>query len=238
APRRWAAAPRRPTPGSPTSAPNCPLPCSSPIPPPRRPGRVSTIPCSPNRSATTHGSSTPTPPPPGRPAASSSGTCSGHILIETRPDSTSASIRRASPATTIARPPSPAPAASAVSLSPVWAGRVVPRRALEPRFDRAPAGRVTRLDSARKPLHDACEFSVSRSRRLVIVAVADDPVGLDIEAVPEPAVAAEALHLVHPRERAELDQLSGPEMAAEFARLWARKEAFLRAMSTGLARDP
>jgi 4'-phosphopantetheinyl transferase len=27
-------------------------------------------------------------------------------------------------------------------------------------------------------------------------------------------------------------------MAAEFARLWARKEAFLRAMSTGLARDP
>jgi hypothetical protein len=94
------------------------------------------------------------------------------------------------------------------------------------------------LDSAGKPRHDDCEFSVSRSRRLVIVAVADDPVGLDIEAVPEPAVAAEALQLVHPRERAELDQLSGPEMAAEFARLWARKEAFLRAMSTGLARDP
>src|SRR5699024_12500220 len=61
---------------------------------------------------------------------------------------------------------------------------------------------------------------------------------LDIEAVPDPAVAAEALQLVHPRERAELDQLPGSEMAAEFARLWARKEAFLRAMSTGLARDP
>src|SRR5699024_6733033 len=102
----------------------------------------------------------------------------------------------------------------------------------------APAASATRLEAADKPWHDDCALSVSRSRRLVIVAVADDPVGLDIEAVPEPAVAAEALQLVHPRERAELDQLSGPEMAAEFARLWARKEAFLRAMSTGLARDP
>ena len=118
------------------------------------------------------------------------------------------------------------------------AGRVVLRHVLGAHLDRDPAGIDIRLDSAGKPRHDDCEFSVSRSRRLVIVAVADDPVGLDIEAVPDPAVAAEALQLVHPRERAELDQLPGSEMAAEFARLWARKEAFLRAMSTGLARDP
>ncbi|WP_209373597.1 4'-phosphopantetheinyl transferase family protein [Brevibacterium renqingii] len=118
------------------------------------------------------------------------------------------------------------------------AGRVVLRHVLGAHLDRDPAGIEIRLDSAGKPRNDDCEFSVSRSRRLVLVAVAEDPVGLDIEAAPDPAVAAEALQLVHPRERTELEALPEAELAAEFARLWARKEAFLRALSTGLARDP
>ena len=118
------------------------------------------------------------------------------------------------------------------------AGRVVLRHVLGAHLDQDPAGLTIRLDSAGKPRHDDCEFSVSRSRRLVLVAVAEDPIGLDIEAVPEPAVAVEALSLVHPAERTELEALPETELAAAFALLWARKEAFLRALSTGLARDP
>lgn len=118
------------------------------------------------------------------------------------------------------------------------AGRVVLRHVLGAHLNQDPGGIAIRLDSAGKPRHDGCEFSVSRSRRLVLVAVADDPIGLDIEAVPEPAVAAEALSLVHPSERTELEALPESELAAAFALLWARKEAFLRALSTGLARDP
>ena len=79
---------------------------------------------------------------------------------------------------------------------------------------------------------------MSRSRRLVLVAVSDDPVGLDIEAVPERDVALEAMQLLHERERVELEALPDDEFAAGFVRVWARTEAFLKALSTGLARDP
>ncbi|MGO2862865.1 MAG: 4'-phosphopantetheinyl transferase family protein, partial [Brevibacterium sp.] len=61
---------------------------------------------------------------------------------------------------------------------------------------------------------------------------------VDLEAVPEHAVAAEAMQLLHPQERAELEQLPEESLAEEFVRVWARKEAFLKALSTGLARDP
>jgi 4'-phosphopantetheinyl transferase len=118
------------------------------------------------------------------------------------------------------------------------AGRVVLRHVLGAHLDQDPAGIAIRLDSAGKPRHDDCEFSVTRSRRLVLVAVAEDPIGVDIEAVPAPAVAAEALSLVHSRESTELEALPESDLAAAFALLWARKEAFLRALSTGLARDP
>lgn len=118
------------------------------------------------------------------------------------------------------------------------AGRVVLRHVLGSHLDRDPGGIEIRLDSAGKPRNDDCEFSVSRSRRLVIVAVCEDPVGLDIEAAPDTAMALEALSLMHPTERSELEALPESELAVTFARLWARKEAFLRALSTGLARDP
>src|SRR5699024_1835550 len=68
----------------------------------------------------------------------------------------------------------------AEAASSCSAGCAVLRHLLVSHLDRDPAGSVIRLDSPGKPRHDDCEFSVSRSRRLVIVAVADDPVGFDI----------------------------------------------------------
>ncbi|UVI37564.1 4'-phosphopantetheinyl transferase family protein [Brevibacterium spongiae] len=118
------------------------------------------------------------------------------------------------------------------------AGRVVLRHVLGSHLGQDPATIEIRLDSAGKPRHDDCEFSVSRSRRLVLVAVAEDPVGLDIEAVPDRDVALEAMQMLHASERAELEALPDDEVAAGFVRVWARTEAFLKALSTGLARDP
>ena len=118
------------------------------------------------------------------------------------------------------------------------AGRVVLRHVLGAHLDQDPAAIEIRLDSAGKPRHDECEFSVSRSRRLVLVAVSDDPVGLDIEAVPEREVALEAMQLLHERERAELEALPEDDFAAGFVRVWARTEASHKAWTTGLARAP
>lgn len=87
------------------------------------------------------------------------------------------------------------------------AGRVVLRHVLGAHLGQDPAAIEIRLDSAGKPRHDECEFSVSRSRRLVLVAVSDDPLGLDIEAIPERDVALEAMRLLHERERAEIEEL-------------------------------
>lgn len=120
-----------------------------------------------------------------------------------------------------------------------WAaGRVILRHVLGTHLDRDPEDIDIRLDSAGKPRVDECEFSVTRARRLVLVAVADDPIGVDLEAVPEHAVAAEAMSLLHPKERSELEQGPQSDLATDFVRVWARKEAFLKALSTGLARDP
>lgn len=120
-----------------------------------------------------------------------------------------------------------------------WAaGRVILRHVLGTHLNRDPADIEIRLDSAGKPRVEECEFSVTRARRLVLVAVADDPIGVDLEAVPEHAVAAEAMALLHPKERAELEQVAASDLATDFVRVWARKEAFLKALSTGLARDP
>ena len=124
-------------------------------------------------------------------------------------------------------------------VATTWsAGRVVLRHVLGSHLEKDPASIAIRLDSAGKPRVDECEFSVTRARRLVLVAVGEDPVGVDLEAVPEHAVAAEAMQLLHPQERAELEQLPEESLAEEFVRVWARKEAFLKALSTGLARDP
>lgn len=120
-----------------------------------------------------------------------------------------------------------------------WAaGRVILRHVLGTHLNRDPSDIEIRLDSAGKPRVQECEFSVTRARRLVLVAVADDPIGVDLEAVPDHGVAAEAMTLLHPKEQSELEQVTESELASDFVRVWARKEAFLKALSTGLARDP
>jgi 4'-phosphopantetheinyl transferase len=83
---------------------------------------------------------------------------------------------------------------------------------------------------------DQPHFSLSRSDGLALVGVADVPVGVDVQAIPGSEIASDVLRLLHPTERAEI--ASTPDAAgARFARLWARKEAYLKGIGTGLAHE-
>ncbi|MFD3451706.1 4'-phosphopantetheinyl transferase family protein [Streptomyces sp. NPDC058691] len=80
-------------------------------------------------------------------------------------------------------------------------------------------------------------FSLSHTRGLSLLAFAAGTVGADVEEVPRGPAADGVWQTLHPREVAELQALAEPERAAAFARAWVRKEAYLKALGTGLSRD-
>ncbi|MGW1773290.1 4'-phosphopantetheinyl transferase family protein [Streptomyces sp. NPDC002104] len=81
-------------------------------------------------------------------------------------------------------------------------------------------------------------FSLSHSHALVAVAVAAGAVGVDVQRECPPGTVEACLPRLHPRERAELERLSPSRRTAQFTRLWARKEAYLKGLGTGLGRPP
>ncbi|MFH8504748.1 4'-phosphopantetheinyl transferase family protein [Streptomyces flaveolus] len=81
-------------------------------------------------------------------------------------------------------------------------------------------------------------FSLSHSHGLVAVAVAARAVGVDVQRLCPPATVEACLPRLHPAERDEVGRLSGDSRVAAFCRLWARKEAYLKALGTGLSRPP
>lgn len=98
----------------------------------------------------------------------------------------------------------------------------------------APHGRPALADTA-SGLH----FSLSHAGPLVLVTVAERVVGADVEALPEPGTVAELASVLHPAERAELAEADGTDRLPQvFARLWTRKEAYLKGLGTGLGRGP
>ncbi|MFE5632647.1 4'-phosphopantetheinyl transferase family protein [Streptomyces sp. NPDC056543] len=100
---------------------------------------------------------------------------------------------------------------------------------------RGPHGRPAVAPALRSvPLH----FSLSHSGDVVLLGFADTAVGVDVEAVPAPEVAAEVAELLHRAERAELAALPEPARAAATGRCWARKEAYLKGVGIGLGEDP
>jgi 4'-phosphopantetheinyl transferase len=80
-------------------------------------------------------------------------------------------------------------------------------------------------------------FSLSRSGDVVLIGIADVPVGVDIEQVPPSDVAAALSSSLHRKEAAELAAESVHTKSVSFARTWARKEAYLKGLGTGLSRD-
>lgn len=85
------------------------------------------------------------------------------------------------------------------------------------------------------------EFSLSHTPGQVLVAVADVPVGVDVERHPDDPVAL--AKLLHPRETEEIDAaahgtLDGGRATVRFTRAWSRTEAYLKGIGIGLGRDP
>lgn len=112
-------------------------------------------------------------------------------------------------------------AATALSVPPDRV-RIVHREGEAPRLV-APSGRVLHLSGA------------SRGGWAALAAAAG-PVGIDIETVEPAADLPEKV--LHPDEVLALRRLSGHDRPRAFARLWTVKEAYLKALGIGLAREP
>lgn len=80
--------------------------------------------------------------------------------------------------------------------------------------------------------------SLSRCGTQIAVVTALTPVGIDLEILQTPLQAAELLTLLHPTDRGTLGRRTGTRLAHEVTAAWTRKEAMLKALGTGLARDP
>ena len=85
--------------------------------------------------------------------------------------------------------------------------------------------------------HALC-FSLSHSGDLVLVATAEREVGVDVEHVQDPAGAEQVLPLLHPAEIAALRASPAADRPAAVTTVWARKESLLKALGSGLFRDP
>ncbi|WP_442306143.1 4'-phosphopantetheinyl transferase family protein [Streptomyces sp. 2RAF24] len=81
-------------------------------------------------------------------------------------------------------------------------------------------------------------FSLSHCEGMSLIAVATTPVGVDIERIPAPHLVAELSEVLHPDESAELAALAQDRRPAAFARVWTRKEAYLKGTGVGLGADP
>lgn len=81
-------------------------------------------------------------------------------------------------------------------------------------------------------------FSMSHTGGLVLIAVAGRPVGVDVERLPAPHKATTVGEVLHPAEQREIHAAPPSLRPVVFARLWARKEAYLKGLGTGIGRGP
>jgi 4'-phosphopantetheinyl transferase len=87
-----------------------------------------------------------------------------------------------------------------------------------------------------RPAGTGLHLSLATRSGIVAVALAERPVGIDVERV-DPA-AALPLAVLHRDEAAMLLELPEAARALGFARLWSAKEAYVKALGTGFVRAP
>jgi phosphopantetheinyl transferase len=88
----------------------------------------------------------------------------------------------------------------------------------------------------RGPAGRGLHVSLATRAGLVVIGLAEQPVGVDVERV-EPD-GEPPLTVLHPSERASLLALSPASRLSTFARLWAAKEAYVKALGTGFLQPP
>lgn len=82
------------------------------------------------------------------------------------------------------------------------------------------------------PLH----FSLAHSHGMALIGVAGRVLGVDVQRLPGARTVANVGQVLHPLERAELAACRPQERRRLFGRFWTRKEAYLKALGTGLSR--
>ncbi|MFD8015238.1 4'-phosphopantetheinyl transferase family protein [Streptomyces sp. NPDC058955] len=125
-------------------------------------------------------------------------------------------------------------------------GHIALRRLLAPRLGVAPAEVAYRREPCPgcgalhgRPAVDgppgAPHFSLSHSGDVVLIGIAARAVGVDVETFPMATTVHDVTSALHPVERAEIaDAGHAPEA---FARIWCRKEAYLKGIGIGVARS-
>lgn len=93
-------------------------------------------------------------------------------------------------------------------------------------------GRAPRVVGSDTPLH----MSVSHTGHIVAVALGPGPVGVDVES--DDARIDGVAGALAEGEKAAIAFLPDPRRAVALRRAWVRKEAVLKALGTGFARDP
>lgn len=87
-----------------------------------------------------------------------------------------------------------------------------------------------------RPLGSGLYLSTSSRGGLAALGAAPAPVGVDVEIVDEAGEIP--WNVLHPAERAMLEQLGEHARAMAFARLWSLKESYLKSLGVGLGREP
>lgn len=82
-------------------------------------------------------------------------------------------------------------------------------------------------------------FNLSHSGRRALVAIARQPLGIDLEMLDKPGIDVDELVglVCHPTEKAVIEALSAAERQRLFYRTWTRKEAYCKALGVGLQRE-
>ncbi|WP_369395316.1 4'-phosphopantetheinyl transferase superfamily protein [Streptomyces sp. CG1] len=70
---------------------------------------------------------------------------------------------------------------------------------------------------------------------MVLLALSSTPVGADIQRLPVPRTVDGLTRMLHPKEVAEIKDLDVTARPRAFARVWTRKEAYLKGLGTGVA---
>ncbi|WP_167761388.1 4'-phosphopantetheinyl transferase family protein [Duganella callida] len=101
-----------------------------------------------------------------------------------------------------------------------------------------PARIALRYGWAGKPEADglSCHFNLSHSGRQALIALAPYPVGVDIESTAHANISMTELAglVCHPDEQAALAALAPLQREDFLYRLWVQKEAYCKALGTGL----
>ena len=108
---------------------------------------------------------------------------------------------------------------------------------LEPREVRFSYTEYGKPELAGMASEDRLRFSVSNSAGLALIAVsAMISIGVDVEAAHRFSEMEElALRFFSPRERQQLDATAPSDYSSAFYRCWTRKEAYVKAIGTGLS---